>query len=112
MTVRAVSLALAVALLTWLAGWWAVLVVALAAGWLWRAARGRAGTVALGAALGWGALLAMDALSPRFAALGAVLGGVLPLPAIALAIVTLAFAALMGWSGAVIGSALGRLTTR
>lgn len=112
MIVRVASIALLVAVVTWLGGWWPVLLVSLAAGWLWRASGGRAGSVALGAVLGWGALLGADALHPRFLALSTVLGGVFALPGIVVAIVTLAFAACVGWSAATVAAEVGRLTTR
>ena len=112
MIARVASIALIVAVLTWLAGWWPVIPVALAAGWLSRANGGRASSVALGSAAGWGALLVADALQPRFLALVTVLGGIFPVPGLVLAIVTVAFAACLGWSAATAAAEVGRLTTR
>jgi hypothetical protein len=56
----------------------------------------------LAAALGWAALLAVDARSARLGVLATVLGGIFPVPGWALLIVTLLFAALAAWSAAVI----------
>ena len=98
--VRVASVAALVALLTWVIGWWAVPLVSFAAGLWWRAEGGRAGSVALGTTVGWGALLLIDTLHPRFGALAAALGGIVHVPGFVLVVVTLAFAALLAWSSA------------
>jgi hypothetical protein len=104
--------AVAMAGITWLGGWWAIPVLALCAGRTLRARDGEPRLVALAAVLAWGALLLVDAAGGRFGELSAVLGGVLGVPAPALVVVTLLFAALLGWSGAVVGCELGRLLMR
>jgi hypothetical protein len=96
-----------VALLTWILGWWAVLVVGAVAGATWR----RPSLIALASVLGWAALLAIDARSGRLGALATVLGGIFPAPGWALMLVTLLFAALAGWSVATISEALARRFT-
>lgn len=105
---RVLAAALAVALLTWLAGWWAVVVVALVAGAL--PARFRLGGAAMAAAgaLGWAMLLARHGVQPAFATLLERVGGVLQLPGLALVAVALLYAALLGWSGATVGAAIVR----
>ena len=61
--------ALGVALLTWSLGWWGVVVAALVAGAvLWRR-RGVAWLVALAAITAWGALILVNSVGGRFAAL-------------------------------------------
>ena len=101
--------ALAVALLTWLLGWWGVAVAALVAGaLLWRRRAG-AWLVALAAVVAWGSLLVVDSIGGRFATLASSLAGVMRVPAPALLIVALLFAALLAWSAAVVGSEIGRL---
>ena len=100
--------ALAVAMLTWLFGWWGVVIAALVAGAVLQR-RGAAWLVALAAVVAWGALLAANALGGRFLSLAASIGGVLLVPAVALMIVTLLFCALLAWSAAVVGAEIGRL---
>ena len=95
---------LAIAAMTWVAGWWGVALAALVVGATqWR--RGGIGWMtALAAIVAWGALLLMDAASGRFGALASSVGGVMRVPAAALVVVTLLFAALLAWSAAVVGS--------
>jgi hypothetical protein len=100
---------LAIAALTWLLGWWGVVVAALAAGLLLRARRGGAWLVALAAMTAWGLLLVVDAIGGRFATLASSIAGVMRVPVPALLVVTLLFGALLAWSGAVVGSEIGRL---
>jgi hypothetical protein len=100
--------ALAAGVLTWIAGWWAVPLVALIAGAvLWRR-RGISWLVALASAGAWGAILLVDAARGRLTVLAATLGGVLAVPGALLIVVTLLFSALLAWSAAVIGAELGR----
>jgi hypothetical protein len=105
-------IAVAMAGITWLSSWWAIPIVSLCAGQMLRAKNGQPWLVALAAVVAWGALLLVDAMGGRFGALSTVLGGVLGVPAPALVAVTLLFAALLGWSGAVVGCELGRLVMR
>jgi hypothetical protein len=100
--------ALGVAMLTWLLGWWGVVLAALVAGAVLQR-RGAAWLVALAAVVAWGALLAANALGGRFSSLATSLGGVLRVPAVALMAVTLLFGALLAWSAAVVGVEIGRL---
>jgi hypothetical protein len=106
------ALVIAFALLTWLFGWWGVAVLAVVAGAFASARDGRPWITALAAALAWGALMLTDAMGGRFSALSSSLAGVMRLPATALVLATVTFAALLAWSGAVIGGELGRLATR
>jgi len=106
------SCALAIAATTWIVGWWGVAVVGLVAGaLLWRR-RAIVWSIALAASVAWGALLLLDASSARFGALASSLAGVMRVPAPAIVIVTLLFAALLAWSAAVIGSEMGRVSRR
>lgn len=105
-------LAIAMALLTWLLGWWTVAVSGAVAGALaWRRG-GRPWLTALSAAVAWGALLLGDALDGRFGALASMVSGVIRIPAGMLIAVSLLFAALLAWSGAVVGSEVARLAAR
>ena len=102
--------ALAVAALTWLLGWWGVVVAATVAGAiLWRR-RGVSWLVALAAIVAWSALILMDSVRGRFATLASSLGRVMGVPAPMLIAVTLLFAALLAWSAAVLGSEIARTT--
>ena len=104
--------ALVVALLTWLVGWWGVVVAALVAGALLHLRRGAAWLVALAAIVAWGALILFNAVGGRFATLSATVAGVMRVPPAVLVIVTLLFGALLAWSAAVLGAELGRLARR
>ena len=97
------ALSALMALATWFAGWWAVLLLAFVAGVTWRAARVAAWS-ACAAALAWAALLAIDAGGGRLGALAGMLGGVFPVPGVALLLVTLLFPAAGAWAAAVLGS--------
>jgi hypothetical protein len=101
--------ALGVATLTWLLGWWGVVVAALLAGALLQHRRAGAWLIALAAVVAWGSLMLVDSVGGRFAALATSLAGVMRVPAPALLIVALLFAALLAWSAAVVGSEIGRL---
>jgi hypothetical protein len=100
---------LAIAALTWLFGWWGVVIAALAAGALLHRRAGAAWLVALAAVVAWGALVVVDTLGGRFAVLARSIGGVLRVPAGALLVLTLLFGALLAWSSAVVGAEIGRL---
>jgi hypothetical protein len=101
--------AAAVAALTWLLGWWGVVVAALLAGILLRRRAGAAWLIALAAIVGWGALILVDMLGGRFSTLAASIAGVMRVPVPALLVVTLLFGALLAWSAAVVGSEAGRV---
>jgi hypothetical protein len=104
--------ALAVAVLTWLAGWWAVPLVAIVAGAvLWRR-RGIAWLIALASAGAGGAIVLVDAVRGRLPVLAATLGGLLKVPGALLIVITLLFAALLAWSAAVIGAEVARFVRR
>jgi hypothetical protein len=104
-------IAAATALATWLAGWWSVVVMALIVGALWRH-RHAAWLTALGAAIGWGALLAADAGGARLMTLAHRMGGVFMLPGPALLTLTLVFVALLAWSAAAVARELRRIVLR
>lgn len=106
------ALAVLMATLTWVAGWWAVLVTALLAGAACHRARGRAGLLASAAALGWAALLLVDARDGRLGVLAALLGGVFSIPGAALVVLTVLFIAAGAWSAAVVGAAVAARAMR
>ena len=112
-----------VALATWGLGWWAVPVVAALLALLsaWRAggsapaAAARASValeIACAAALGWAALLALDAAGAQFGAVGGILGRLMPVPWPAVAALTLLLPACLAWCAAAVaegGLALVRM---
>jgi hypothetical protein len=101
--------AVAVAFLTWLVGWWGVVIAALIAGaLLWRR-RGVAWLIALAAVVAWSSIILANAVGGRFATLASSVAGVMRVPPALLVLVTLLFAALLAWSAAVLGSEIGRV---
>ena len=100
---------LAVAVLTWLLGWWGVVVAALIAGAVLWQRRSAPWLVALAAVVAWAALIVVDTFGGRFSVLARSLAGVMRAPSAALLVVTLLFGALLAWSAAVVGSEIGRL---
>lgn len=104
--------AMAAALLTWVVGWWGVVVAALVAGAALSHRRGVAWLVALAAVMAWCALILGNAVGGRFAVLASSIAGVMRVPSMLLIVVTLLFGALLAWSGAVLGSEIGRAARR
>jgi len=97
---------------TCLAGWWGVPLAAFLIGALSLQRRGIAWLTALAAIVAWAALLLFDATSGRFGVLATAIGGVMRVPAAAVIVVTLLFAALLAWSATVVGSELARALRR
>lgn len=108
MIVAVLSSAVVYALATWMAGWWAVPLVAFVAGALWNDARA-ARCSALAATLGWTALLVDDARAGRISAVGGALAGVMRVSPVVLMCATLVFVAAAAWSAAAIASELRML---
>jgi hypothetical protein len=96
--------AAAMAALTWLIGWWGVLVAALVIGFVFRAEGGGGWRIAVAAALAWAALLAIDAVGGPVGVVGARLAGVMRVPAVVLMVVTSLFPAVLAWSAATVMS--------
>lgn len=94
--------AAAMTALTWLLGWWGVLLAALIVGYVFRQQGGGGWRIALAAALAWGALLVFDAGAGPFGRLASTLGGVMRLPPAVLVLLTLAFPAALAWSAATV----------
>jgi hypothetical protein len=96
--------ALIMALLTWTLGWWGVVLAALVIGAAQSQRKGIAWMTALAAIVAWAALLLVNVVGGRFAALASTIAGVMGIPSVALLVVTLLFAGLLAWSAAVVGS--------
>jgi hypothetical protein len=104
--------AAAMAALTWLLGWWGVLLAALIVGFVFRAQGGGGWRVALAGALAWGALLAADAAVGSAGVVYRTLGGVLQMPGYVLVLLTLAFPALLAWGAATVVAETRRIGRR
>jgi hypothetical protein len=102
----------AMAALTWLLGWWGVLLAGLIVGAVFHREGGGGWRIALAASLSWGLLLAIDAASGSLGAVTATLGGVVHAPGMLLVLVTLAFPALLAWSAATTMAEARRLVER
>lgn len=101
--------AAAMAVLTWLIGWWAVPLVAAFVGSVLYARGGVAWRVALAAAIAWALLLIVNATAGRLGVTATTVGGVLRMPGVVLVLITLAFPALLAWSAATVAIAVRRL---
>ena len=102
----------AMAALTWLLGWWGVLVAALVVGFVFHREGGGGWRIALAAGLAWGALLGVNAASGSLGAVITTLGGVIGVPGVILVLLTLVFAALLAWSAATTTAEARRLVER
>jgi hypothetical protein len=102
----------AMAALTWVLGWWGVLLAALIVGFVFHRERGGGWRIALAAALSWGVLLAVNAASGSLGVVASTLGGVLRVPGAVLVLLTLVFAALLAWSAATTMAEARRLVER
>ena len=91
-------------------GWWAIPATAALWGILRPVARRPALFAAASAALAWAGWLLVDALSARgdFSGLATRMAGILALPAPALIVITIVFAALLAGTAAYLAGAMGR----
>jgi len=106
---RVAIVALICALATVVFGWMSLPVVGFIYSIIDRRARARGAIAALGAALGWLGILGAEAARGADVRMVAVeVGSVMQLPAFALVLVTLAFAAVLCGAAAVLGSRLER----
>lgn len=103
---RLVLLATAFAIATFVAGWWAVPLVAAGYAAITTAQRSVALVSGVSAMLGWGALLAITASRWPIGTLAVELGGVLNMRPMGVYAVTLAFPGLLAISAAIVARAL------
>ena len=96
----AIATAVVIAIGAWLVSWWIVPIASIAAGALWWRRADVAKQVLWGAVAGWVVLLLIDSLHLRTWALARALGGVIYMPYGLAFLLTLGFAAGIGWSGA------------
>ena len=110
---RIILVAVVCGLTTRWAGWVSLPFVGFIYGVADRRARARGSIAALGAALGWVAILGAEAA--RGADIRGVaqhVGQVMQVPALAFILITLVFAALLSGTAGVLGAAIARLTTK
>ena len=103
------AVAATMAALTWLLGWWGVLLAAALVGVVHYRVGGGGWRVALAGAAAWAALLVADAAAGPFGTVARTLGGVLRVPGPALVLLTLAFPALLAWSAATLAAGARQL---
>ena len=103
---RFVLLATAFALATFVAGWWAVPLVAAVYAAITTQQRSSAIVSGVSAMLGWGALLAITASRGPIGTLAAELGGVLQIKPMGVYAITIAFPGLLAISAAVVSRAV------
>ena len=109
----AIATALLIVIGAWLVSWWVVPIASIIAGAFWWRRSDVATHVMWGAVAGWVVLLLIDSLHLRTWALARALGGVIYMPYGLAFVLTLAFAAGLGWSGATLTSfAVGRVQGR
>ena len=101
-------IAVAAAGFTFVAGWWGVAIVALAAGAFFSRNDEQPWRVALATMVGWVLLLLLDTMDGRFGRVTAAVSGSMKIPGVALLGVTLLLPLLLGWSAATVGAAIGR----
>ena len=94
--------AAAMAVLTWMMGWWGVLLAPAVIGFVFREQGGGGWRVGLAAAVAWLVLLLVDLAGGAFVHLTHLLAGVMTVPGPALIAVTLLFAAGLAWSAATV----------
>jgi hypothetical protein len=90
-------------------GWWMLPLTALLWGMLRPVLPSPAGLAGIAAALSWALWLLVDVLTggAAFGVLASRLAGVMSLPAPIVLLLTLGFAAILAWSGAMLGLAAG-----
>jgi hypothetical protein len=111
-TLFVLIVAASMAVLTWVMGWWGILLAASVVGFRFREHRGVARRAALTATLAWASLLLADAIAGPFARLSRLLAGVMGVPAVALLLATLLFPALAAWSAATVAAGIDEQRAR
>lgn len=101
--------ATAMLVLTWVLGWWGVLLVALIIGVVFHEDGGGGWRVGLAASLAWGALLVADVVAGPLGRVVTLLGGVMGVPGVVLPLLTLVFPAALAWSAATIAAETRRI---
>ena len=100
---RVAAIAVVVSIATWGVGWWAPAVVSVIAGYLFAADRVVPTLTGLGAMLGCGIVLAVDAVAGRLSAVAPVMGAIFSRGPAPLLVLTLLIPLLLGLTGAELG---------
>ena len=98
--------------LTWVLGWWGILLVALIIGIVFHDHGGGGWRVGAAASVAWGALLVADVVAGPLARVGTLLGGVMGVPGVVLPLLTIVFPAALAWSAATIAAELRRIVAQ
>ncbi len=98
--VRVIGVALVTAVATWFLSWWSVPFVCALYSFMRPAGSRPVRDAALGAMLGWAALLVWQASHPSFGKLSGALAGVFPVPAPVLMLVAVLFIGLLAGAAA------------
>lgn len=103
------GLAVVMALMTMLSGWWAVPLLGFMFGAGANATRSASGMAALAGAAAWAGLLLLAAVRGDVAAVATQIGNIMQVPWYAVVSATVLFPALLGWSSARVGQAVGAM---
>ena len=95
--------------LTWVLGWWGILLAALIIGVVFHEHGGGGWRVGVAASVAWGALLVADVAAGPLGRVATLLGGVMGLPGVVLLLLTIAFPAALAWSASTIAAEARRI---
>ena len=95
--------------LTWVLGWWGILLAALIVGVVFHEHGGGGWRVGVAASVAWGVLLLADLATGPLGRVTTLLGGVMGIPGVVLLLLTLAFPAALAWSAATVAAESRRL---
>lgn len=101
--------AAAMTVLTWVLGWWGIVLVALIIGAVFHEHGGGGWRVGVAASVAWGALLVIDVVAGSMGRVATLLGGVMNVPAVVLLLLTIVFPAALAWSAATIAAETRRI---
>ena len=101
--------AAAMTVLTWVLGWWGIVLVALIIGAVFHEHGGGGWRVGAAASVAWGALLVADVAAGPLGRVATLLGGVMGLPGVVLLLLTIAFPAALAWSASTIAAEARRI---
>lgn len=97
---RTLLVALVIAASTWFLGWWSVPLIGVVYALLRGGEEHIVKEAAIGAMLGWAALLGWQATNPAFGRLSQAISGVFPVPAPVLMLVSIVFAGVLAGAAA------------
>ena len=101
--------AAAMIVLTWVLGWWGIVLVALIIGTVFHEHGGGGWRVGIAASVAWGTLLVVDVVAGSLGRVATLLGGVMGVPGVVLLLLTVVFPAALAWSAATIAAETRRI---